>query len=170
MDVYIVELEKTTDGKVISTSLLRELASSGDVESIYTFCGVPFEIKGIVTSGRGEGHNFGLPTANIEVKSDFVLPAFGVYASAVKIGEKTYSSVTNIGNAPTFGVDKVVTETHLIDYDGDLYGKEVTVYLLKKLRDIIKFDNIKELKKQIETDKLKGTEYIHSNKEKLSIF
>ena len=170
IDVYIVELEKTPDGKIISTSLLRELASNGDVKSIYTLSGRPFEIKGTVISGRGEGHSLGSPTANIAVEPDAVLPALGVYVSAIKVDGKIYGAVTNIGTAPTFEVDKVLAETHLIDFEGDLYGKEVTVYLLKKLRDIVKFKTPEELIKQIEVDKNNGIEYINGNKEKLSIF
>lgn len=170
IDVYIVELEKTDDGKIISTSLLRELASSGNVENIFSLSGRLFEIGGKVISGRGKGHSLGAPTANIELKSGTVLPALGVYASVVKIDARIYGAVTNIGNAPTFEVDKVLAETHLIDFDGDLYGKEVTVYLLKKLRDIVKFKTPEELINQIEIDKNNGIEYINSNKEKLSIY
>ncbi len=170
IDVYIVDLEKTSDGTVISTSLLREKISKGDVEGIYDLCGRPFEIKGTVTGGRGKGHSLGSPTANIEFENGTVLPAFGVYVSAVKVNGNIHGAVTNIGNAPTFEVDKVLAETHLIDFDGDLYDKEVTVYLLKKMRDIIKFENPEELIKQIEIDKSVGIEYINNNKRKLSIF
>ena len=112
-----------------------------------------YYIKGRVAHGRKDGRKLGFPTANIILGEGRTLPRLGVYRTAVVIDGRVYSGVTNIGVCPTFMGDEARLETHIIDYSGDLYDKELRVYLLGFIRDERRFDSLEELKMQINIDK-----------------
>ena len=113
----------------------------------------PFTISGKVITGYKHGREIGFPTANIKAQKEKITPANGVYASTTMIGDKTYPSVTNIGTRPTYTDDSDVSiETHIIGYDGDLYGTDITVGFLRRLRDERQFPSPEELSKQIAAD------------------
>ncbi|MBR3806363.1 MAG: riboflavin biosynthesis protein RibF [Clostridia bacterium] len=144
--------EQTLDGKSISATLIRELISLDKIEEANRLLGAPYMLRGLVSSGKGLGHSLGFPTVNTDIPSGRATP-LGVYRSAVPIGDRIYHAVTNIGSCPTMGERKTHAETHIIDYDGDLYSKDIEVYLLGYLRDEIRFNTPEELIAQVEEDK-----------------
>lgn len=139
-------------GEKISSSLLRRIITSGNISEYLEITGRPYQIRGIVTKGVGRGKTIGFPTANII--STYQLPPHGVYASFVKIegAKEILPSVSNIGYQPTFNSFKETVETHIIDFDQNIYGQKITLMLIKKIRDVKKFANEHELKKQIQED------------------
>ncbi len=140
--------------KAISSTRIRECIMNGNVEDANAMLGYDFSITSEITSGNHIGTTISTPTINQPLKNDIVKPKFGVYASKVVIDDKTYLGATNIGTHPTVGDCSPVCETHLLDYSsGDLYGKKVTTKLLHFVRPEKKFENLDELKLQIEKDK-----------------
>jgi riboflavin kinase / FMN adenylyltransferase len=109
-------------------------------------------IKGIVVHGRKEGRKIGFPTANIQTKIDLKDIRQGVYASRVKVLGQWYISATSYGNAPVFDFWQVVLETHILDFDIDIYDEEVELELIEFIRPVVKFDSLKSLIEQIEKD------------------
>ena len=139
----------TIGGEPISSSRIRQTLLDGRVEDTATLLGRNYSLSGEVMHGRGVGHTMGFPTANIDIAhTRKMLPREGVYA--VRIGD--CKGMANLGDAPTFGVDKPMLEVHLIDYKGDLYGETVTVEFLHRIRDIQRFDSASELQKQLKED------------------
>ena len=145
--------EITAEGITLSATLIRELISHGKVEEANRLLGSPYYIKGRVSHGRHDGRKLGFPTANVIPGKERTIPRFGVYRTAVVIDEKIYSAVSNIGVCPTFDGDETRLETHIIDYSGDLYDKELRVYLLGFIREERRFDSLEQLKTQINIDK-----------------
>ena len=141
------------DGSILSATLIRELISSGNIESANSLLGSPYYIKGRVLHGRADGRKLGFPTANIAMESGKAIPRLGVYRTATVIDGKIYNGVTNIGKCPTFMGEEIRLECHLIDFDGELYGREIKVYLLGFIRDEKTFDSLDDLKAQIKNDK-----------------
>lgn len=111
-------------------------------------------IKAKVIHGQGKGAEMGFATANQQISQLEKLPEIGVYASKVKIDDKQYIGITNVGTRPTVDdAAKITIETHVLDYSGDLYGKIIEVDLVYRIRDIKKFANTQQLLKQIDDDK-----------------
>lgn len=145
--------EITADGSTLSATIIRNLILNGDMDEANRLLGSPYYIKGRVLHGRTDGRKIGFPTANILIKKGKLVPKFGVYRSAVKIGEQIYSAVSNIGVCPTFNGEEIRLEAHIIDFDGDLYDQKIKVFLLGYIREEKRFDSIDELKMQIIVDK-----------------
>ncbi|MCX7714613.1 MAG: bifunctional riboflavin kinase/FAD synthetase [Clostridia bacterium] len=137
------------DGKIVASTLIRQLLEEGDVENAAKFLGRNFFIRGVVSSGLQNGRRMGLPTANIDYNPRLFLPAEGVYAAVTYVGGKSCKSVVNIGKNPTFGGKKVTVESHIIDFEDNIYGKNIRVDFIKRIRGEIKFSSLEELKKQI---------------------
>ena len=114
--------------------------------------GHPHILTASVTSGRGLGHTMGIPTANLTPPQGVLLPKPGVYACKAWAAEKSYSAVCNIGSRPTVGGHHITIEPHLLGFDGDLYGKTLTLEFHKFLRPEQKFDSLDDLKAQIQKD------------------
>lgn len=109
-------------------------------------------IKGRIIHGKGNGKKLLIPTFNLEY-NDNVKVEFGVFLSDVEIDGKKYTGITNIGKRPTVDIEERITiETHILDFNKDIYGKEVTLTIKEKIRDTKKFENIDLLKKQLEND------------------
>lgn len=140
-------------GQTVSSSLIRELIKSGDISLANRLLGYEFSFTNEVVHGEKRGRLMELPTVNIPLDENLVEPKFGVYASSVTVDGKDYAAVTNIGIRPTFLLEKPLSETHIIDFDGDIYGKTVKVKLLQYLREEQRFDGLEDLKQQIEEDK-----------------
>lgn len=141
------------NGKIISSSLIRKAVVEGNMKEANTLLGRPYSIFGEVVHGQKLGRQIGFPTINQDVFSNLLTPKRGVYASAVELDEKIYAGVTNIGIKPTVQSDKrIISETHIISYQGNLYGKTATVYLLDYLREEKKFPSLKALSKAISKD------------------
>lgn len=139
---------KTVDGEPVKSTKIRELIKSGEVEKANTLLGGTYIISGKVGKGLGNGKKLGFPTANIEVSEDKLLLADGVYHGKWK----GFDAVVNIGKNPTFNASKRTVEVHLIDTEAALYGKEIAVAILSKIRGEIKFDSQEELVMQIKKD------------------
>lgn len=137
----------------ISSSFIREMLSLGNVELAGTLLGYPFFISGEVVSGKQLGRIMGIPTANQIPDAEKILPPNGVYASRVLVEGKLYYGMTNIGVRPTVeNTNQRNVETFLLDYQGDLYGKKLTVQLLHYERSEQKFDSVEDLKEQLYRD------------------
>ena len=141
------------DDSVVSSTLIRTLIVQGDMERVFQLLGRHFSIPGTVADGRKIGRTLGFPTANIYPEPMMALPAFGVYITKTRCNNVWYDSVTSIGLAPTVRDDGVFgIETHLLDFRDNLYGKNIEVAFLSRLRGEIKFDGLKPLIQQIEHD------------------
>ncbi|MBR4972680.1 MAG: bifunctional riboflavin kinase/FAD synthetase [Oscillospiraceae bacterium] len=148
----IIVPEQTMDNLRISSSHIRTLVEAGDVETAMSFLGHPHIFSGEVVSGRQLGRTIGVPTANILLPEGVVVPKFGVYATTAQIQGKVYPAVTNIGSRPTVGGHQVRSESWLLNFDGDLYGKVITLEFHKFLRPEQKFDSLQDLQAQIHRD------------------
>jgi riboflavin kinase/FMN adenylyltransferase len=142
----------TIDGEVVSSTLIRQTLAQGDIAKVTKLMGRNFYLTGKVISTDKRGRSLGFPTANLNIKQEQALPGNGVYATIAYVDGRQFSSATNIGIRPTFGGGEKTVETHLINYVGDLYGKELKVEFVQKLRDEQRFASPEELKKQIEKD------------------
>ena len=95
----------------------------------------------------------GFPTANLEFEKNILLPKEGVYYTIVMVNNNIYKGITSIGNNPTFSADKITVETYILDFESDIYGTNIEVFFEKRIRGMIKFSSMKELKEQLEKDK-----------------
>ncbi len=139
------------DGSIVSSSRVRDLIRSGDVEQAKKLLSVPYRIRGMVTHGAGRGAKIGFPTANLEA-IDTLLPAEGVYAGRALLGDASRPAAINLGPSPTFGDAAVRVEVHLVDFDEALYGQPMEVDFLGRLRDIRPFDSPDALARQLADD------------------
>ena len=144
--------EQTVDGKRISSTYIRTQIECGDMETAKRFLGHPHIVSGVVVPGKQLGRTLGIPTANIRLEEGLVVPKFGVYACRVTIDGKTYSAVTNVGTRPTVSGVGVTVEPWILDFDGNLYGQEITLEFHRFLRPETKFDGLEALKTQINRD------------------
>ena len=151
------------NGKKISSSLIRQMLSAGQAENAAACLGRHYSISGTVEHGAGIGRTMGFPTANIAAPKEKLLPP-GVYAAITETLGAAYPSVAVIGCRPTLETlgCRIITESHLIGFSGDLYGKYVNLELCGKLRDERKFSSKDELIKQIADDKAAAEEYFNS--------
>ena len=150
-DVDIVDAICWNNVKV-STSLVRELLFQSDISTVNKLLSEPYFIIGKVVHGRGVGNGMGFPTANLQVSTEKLLP-LGVFGGRVEIDGKTYRAIVNIGQKPTFGLDYVNLEAHILNFDGDLYGRSLKVSLTRFLRPICKFNDVYELIEQLKQDR-----------------
>ena len=139
-------------GAPLSSTVIRNYLTDGDVESANAALGVPYFITGGVCHGRGVGKKLGFPTVNLPHPSGRVKLKHGVYRCAAVVEGKIYNAVTNVGVCPTFDLCDLHNEAHLIDFSGDLYGKDVKIYFLGYLREERRFDSPEALAEQIESD------------------
>jgi len=146
----------TLDGEVVSSTAIRQALAEGGMKRAQKLMGRPFSLHGQVVRGDRRGIKLGFPTANLNTEAEQALPADGVYTSRAYIDDRAYPAMTNIGIHPTFGGDKHLVEVYLMDYRGDLYGRDLTVEIIERLRGEIKFDTPEELEKQIAEDVKRG--------------
>jgi len=148
------------EDKIVSSTLIREMISIGNMELIARYLGRPYAFKGTVTHGKRLGSAMGIPTVNIPAPSDIMLPPNGVYFSRIIIDGREYKSVSNLGTRPTVDdkTDKTI-ETNIFDYDTHAYGKDVTIYFDHFSRGEVKFASKEELFSQIAKDCEKALEY-----------
>lgn len=139
-------------GEKISTSEIRKLLSAGEVRKAQQLLGEPFFISGTVVGGFRNGRRIGIPTANVDFERYKFIPKNGVYATETFAEGKCYPSVSSVGCHPTFNDAHVNLETHLINFDGDLYGKPIKVVFYEYLREVKTFASASELKFQIGND------------------
>ncbi len=148
-------------GKIVSSSLIREKLSSGRIDEVESLLQRPFHLEGVVVKGEGRGKKIGFPTANIQVSRDLIVPQKGVYVTRTIYNDMTYNSVTNIGNNPTFkDSPQIHIETHMLDFDTDIYGEVLDIQFLHKLRDEKKFPTVNDLIIQIKHDVTEAKSYL----------
>jgi riboflavin kinase/FMN adenylyltransferase len=138
-------------GAPVSSTRIREALSLGKIEEANTMLSSPFFIRGTVERGLGEGRLWGFPTVNIGIAHNSPI-ANGVYKSSLKIGDKVYTGLTNIGVCPTFGKRERHAETTILNYSGELYGNTLDIQLIKFIREERMFESPTELAKQIQKD------------------
>ena len=149
VDLYVVP-PVTDGGEKVSSTRIRKAVEEGNIPLANRLLGRPFGFSLEVIHGNHIGGTvLGTPTINQAIPEGFVLPRFGVYASWCRVGGRYFYGVTNVGVKPTVGSDKVLAETWMPDFTGDLYGKRVRVFLLEFLRPEKKFDSMEELKAAI---------------------
>jgi riboflavin kinase/FMN adenylyltransferase len=149
--VETVELLSEAGGKV-GSGMVRDALANGAMETVTGLLGRPFDLRGPVVRGEERGNKIGFPTANIAVAPDLALPKFGVYVTRSHLAGVKYASVTNIGERPTFGAGRPTVETHLLDFEGNCYERELRIELLHRVRDEQRFSGIDELVAQIGLD------------------
>jgi riboflavin kinase / FMN adenylyltransferase len=138
---------------IVSSSTIRQNLHSGNLEKVFLLMGRYFSIRGIVQHGEKIGRKLGYPTANISPLDSQALPKTGVYVTKTLLGGRYFNSITNIGYNPTIADNKKISvETHIFDFDEDIYGKEIEVEFVSRIRDEIKFDGLDQLKEQMRLD------------------
>jgi riboflavin kinase/FMN adenylyltransferase len=147
-------------GEVVSSTAIRQALAKGDMQRVQRLAGRPFRLQGRVVPGVGRGVKLGFPTANLEIEPEQALPPDGVYVSRTHLDSQSYPSVTNIGRRPTFDSNERLVEAYLLDYDGDLYGRELKIDILERLRGEKKFNTPEELKKQMAQDVERGRKWL----------
>ena len=148
----VIVPEQTLDDIRISSTHIRNLIEQGDMETAAKFLGHPHILSGEVVAGRQVGRTIGIPTANILIPAGVVVPKLGVYACRCRIGQQVYHAVTNIGFRPTVGGHQTRAESWILDFDGDLYGKTITLEFVAMLRPEEKFPSLEALQAQIHRD------------------
>ncbi len=151
-----------TNGEVVSSTAIRNALADGDMKRVHNLLGRPFSLQGQVTTGEGRGVELGFPTANLDIDPKQALPAEGVYATWAYTDDEAYQSMTNIGKRPTFGGNDRTVEVYLLNYDKNLYGRELRIEITERIRDEKRFDSVDELKKQIAEDVERGKAILDS--------
>lgn len=136
----------------VSSSLIRQALAQGDISQANEMLGRPYCLMGKVVKGQQLGRTIGFPTANLQLPPDKLLPRHGVYAVKVKFDNSVIKGVMNIGSRPTVSGKQVTVEVHLLNWSGNLYDRNITVYLERFLRPQQKFDSLNALKQQIAID------------------
>lgn len=142
------------DGELVSSSAIRAHLAAGRVERAARMLGRPFSLRGEVVPGDGRGRLIGIPTANLDVWSGRALPGVGVYVCRTQVNGRMWGAVANIGVRPTFENQPATprVEAHLLDYDDDLYGQELPLEFIARLRDERRFSGVEALVAQIQAD------------------
>ena len=141
--------EQSLDGTRVSSSYIRTLLEAGDMERAAAFLGHPHILTGTVVHGYQLGRTLGIPTANLRLPQGLVVPRFGVYACLARVDGATYPAVTNVGTRPTVEGHGITVEPWILDFSGDLYGKEICLEFHKFLRPECKFDSLEALREEI---------------------
>jgi len=136
---------------VVSSTRIRRLIGEGRVDEAGALLGHQYFIDGVVEQGDQRGRTIGFPTANLGTENE-LLPPDGVYATTATIDGVVYPSVTNVGVRPTFGESRRVVEAHVLEFDGDLYGRMIRLGFVQRLRDERRFESAEALQAQIRAD------------------
>lgn len=139
-------------GEPISSTRIREHLKNGEIEAANDLLTFPFSFTAEVISGDRRGRTIGFPTINQKYPSELIPLKFGVYRSKIIADGSEYEGITNIGIRPTFKTDYIISETYIIGFSGNLYGKSVKIEPLKFVRGEVKFSSVDELKRQIAAD------------------
>jgi riboflavin kinase/FMN adenylyltransferase len=158
--VQAIELVESPDNGAISSTRIREHLLEGEVEQATALLGRPFAIAGRVEHGQARGRTIGFPTANVQLWDEQVLPANGVYAGYAEVDGQRYKAVTNVGIRPTFHGQSITVEAHLLDFEGNLYEKTLSLSFVFRLRGEKKFDGLEALIAQITADVLQGRQLL----------
>ncbi|QIK70062.1 bifunctional riboflavin kinase/FAD synthetase [Erysipelothrix sp. HDW6C] len=166
-DTIIFELDLTKNKK-IGTTMITQALLKGNVEEANQLLGRQYEISGFVIDGQKQGRKIGFPTANLDVVDEYVIPAEGVYAGFVEVNGEVFQSMLSIGHNPTFNhTEHLAIETHILDFDRDIYGELLKQTFVAKLRGQIKFDSVDALITQMKADEAKAREILNATPSEL---
>ncbi|PIE57985.1 MAG: riboflavin biosynthesis protein RibF [Desulfobulbus propionicus] len=140
------------DNDLVSSTRIRTLVTAGRMRDVYKLLGRFYQIRGVVQPGKKRGRTLGFPTANLYLSEEDLCPKSGVYVTQVLYDGRQYGGVANIGYNPTFGVNELVAETHIFDFNADIYGKPLKINLLRYLRTEMAFESAEALMSQISKD------------------
>lgn len=153
---------KELDDVTISSTKIRNALNAGDIETANSYLGYNYMLTGEIEKGKALGRTINYPTANLKLKEKYkLIPKNGVYVVASIIEGKKIFGITSIGTNPTVGGKKRTIETHFLNFNKDLYGKEITIEFLKHIRDEETFDSIEELRQEIEIDEKKAIQFLN---------
>lgn len=153
LETIAIDVAKV-DEVIVSSSQIKKYLSEGDITKANAMLALPFSVSGIVVHGNQNGRKIGFPTANMALKADNkFIPQLGVYLCQVKIVAGLFFGLTNMGYRPTLNKDDGIhIETHLLDFDGELYGQRIEIQFIEKIRSEKRFDSFEGLKNQIAAD------------------
>lgn len=159
---YDVELQEAVslEGEKISSSYIRKKIESGDLRTANELLGRTFFLEGRIMEGQKRGRTIQYPTANLEIPTDVILPAIGVYACYTHVQGKKFPSMVNVGLNPTFDGQTIHIESHIFDFSGDIYGETMQIHFVEKIRDEKKFDGIDALRGQLALDEKNSREIL----------
>ena len=140
------------DGERVSSSRVRRALVDGRIQEVTGCLGRRYQIRGRVVPGDGRGRTIGIPTANLAVWDELLLPATGVYATFARVGQRRHVAATNIGYRPTVDGESLHVEAHLLDFEGDLYDRDLNLEIIARVRDERKFASLDALVQQIQAD------------------
>ena len=147
--VRLVELE----GEIISSTHIRGLVAAGDVATAARFLGAPFHMRGTIADGDKRGRTLGFPTANLVPDARLVVPDHGIYACRAQVDGQTLVAAVNVGVRPTFKTGRgLLVEAYLLDFEGDVYGQELRLDFLERLRGERRFESVEDLVEQMGRD------------------
>lgn len=158
----IVVPQMKLGGVTVSSTHIRDLIQMGLMEHAVHFLGHPHILTGKVVPGHQLGRRMGFPTANMLLPDELVMPKFGVYACRCLVDGACYGAVTNVGTRPTVAGVGVTVESWILDYSGDLYGREITLEFIRFLRPEIKFPSLEDLQQAVRDDGMKTKEILTS--------
>jgi len=160
----VVVSEITYDGYKVGSTHIRDLINSGLVEQIKEVMGDYYSVQGVVIHGAKKGRTIGYPTANMNTL-DYLIPKNGVYTTLTKVDGVWHQSMSSVGHNPTLNcMVEVSVESHIFDFDQDLYGKNIELKFIKRLRDELKFDSVEALIAQIDQDQIDSLKILNSLK------
>ncbi|GIW47434.1 MAG: riboflavin biosynthesis protein [Deltaproteobacteria bacterium] len=157
-DIKVVQ-PVSINGEVVSSTAIRSSIEEGLMRKCAKFLGYHFYIEGKVKEGEKRGRKIGFPTANLDTDWE-LFPKKGVYATLAHVEGKRFESITNVGIRPTFNANQLLIETHIFDFNGDIYGKQIKIEFIERLRDERKFESASALAAQIAKDVEKAKEVL----------
>lgn len=167
---YGFRVELIADYKIngisVSSSFIRQLIAEGRLEEYPIYSGRHYSIEGVVLKGEHLGRRMGFPTVNLNLSEDWALPKSGVYITQTSVKGNLYDSITNIGNKPSVGRFDKNAETHIFDFNDDIYGETIRVKFIKMLREERKFPDIESLSAEIGRNCLQAREYFEKERAK----
>ena len=158
----VVEISaQELDEVAVSSTKIRRALENGDIATANNYLGYDYFLTGTIVKGRKIGRTINFPTANIHIDETYkLIPKIGVYVVRTLINDKTYYGITSIGTNPTVNGDAKTIETHLLDFEGDLYGETLEISFLKYIREEKKFESVQELQSAIEEDETFARAYL----------
>jgi riboflavin kinase/FMN adenylyltransferase len=151
-ELYVMQ-PCTYKKQVISSTRIRKTLEEGDVFEASKMLSLPYKLTGEVIHGKKLGRTIGFPTANLKYNEKFILPKIGVYYTNIKVNNNLYKGITSVGHNPTVEGKDLTIETYILDFNDDIYGEKIDISFIKKIRHMKKFNNVEELKSQLEKDK-----------------
>lgn len=143
----------TYKAEVVSSTRIRKALLEGELDDANNMLGRYFFLSGEVVSGKRIGRTINFPTANLKTDEKVILPKIGVYYTNVEVNRKIYKGITSVGNNPTVNGKNITVETHILNFHEDIYGKNIKLYFISKIRSEKKFNSLEELKEQLIKDK-----------------